>query len=254
MRIYSWNVNGIRAIQKKGFAEWVRDEQPDILCLQETKIHASQLDGLNLDLEGYHAYFSCGERKGYSGVATYTKEEPLSVAYGIGIEQFDNEGRIMVTEYPSFTLLNIYFPNGQMGEERLTYKLEFYDAIIEYCAQLRKQGKKLIVCGDYNTAHQEIDLKNPKANENYSGFLPIEREKLSEFLARGYIDTFRHLYPQEVKYSWWSYRFRARERGVGWRIDYHCVSDDLLPQVKDALILDQVMGSDHCPVVLHLDN
>lgn len=250
MKIYSWNVNGIRAIQKKGFAEWVEEEQPDLLCLQETKIHSSQLNNYNLELPGYYNYFSCGERKGYSGVALYTKQQPLSVSYGIGIQRFDSEGRILIAEYPSFTLLNIYFPNGQMSEDRLTYKLEFYDSIINYCAELRKKGKKLVISGDYNTAHRAIDLKNPEANENHSGFLLVEREKIDQFLAQGYLDTFRHLYPEEVKYSWWSYRFRARERGIGWRIDYHFISEDLLSRVKDALILDEVTGSDHCPVVL----
>lgn len=252
MKIYSWNVNGLRAIQKKGFINWVKKEQPDILCIQETKAHIDQLDDEVINIEGYYCYFSSAERKGYSGVATYTKEKPLSVKTGIGIERFDSEGRILITEYPRFILLNIYFPNGQKDDERLSYKMEFYDAILDYCENLKKQDKKLIISGDYNTAHKEIDLKNPKANENRSGFLPIERAWMDKFISYGYIDTFRYFYPEEVKYSWWSYRFRARERNAGWRIDYHFVSDNLIDEVKDAKILDEVTGSDHCPVVIYL--
>jgi len=252
MEIYSWNVNGIRAVQKKGFIDWVIKEQPDILCLQETKASIEQLDQELISIDGYFSYFSSGERKGYSGVATYTRKEPISVKYGIGIERFDNEGRILITEYSDFTLLNIYFPNGQKDEERLQYKLDFYDAVLDYCDDLKKLGKKLIILGDYNTAHKEIDLKNPKENEKYSGFLPIERAWIDKFISHGYIDTFRRLYPEEIKYSWWSYRFKARERGIGWRIDYQFVSDNMIDMVKGADILDGVTGSDHCPVVLYL--
>ncbi|MCG8500862.1 MAG: exodeoxyribonuclease III [Firmicutes bacterium] len=252
MKIYSWNVNGIRAIKNKGFLEWVGKEQPDILCLQETKAHLSQLDDSLINIEGYHSYWNAPERKGYSGVATYTKKEPKSVTYGIGIDWADQEGRIIVTTYDAFTLLNIYFPNGQMNEERLRYKLDFYDAVLAYCDEFKKKGDKIIVCGDFNTAHQAIDLKNPKANEDRSGFLPIEREWMDKLIAHGYVDTFRYLYPETVKYSWWSYRFKARERNTGWRIDYHVISDNLLDQVEEADILTDVMGSDHCPVVLRL--
>lgn len=252
MEILSWNVNGIRAVQKKGFVEWVQKEQPDILCLQETKAHVEQLDDELINMPGYYSYFCSGERKGYSGVATYTKEEPLSVAYGIGIDKFDCEGRILITEYPEFTLLNIYFPNGQKDDDRLNYKMEFYDAILDYCEEQKKKGKKLIISGDYNTAHKEIDLKNPKENEDRSGFLPIERAWLDKFISYGYIDTFRHYYPELEKYSWWSYRFKARENNVGWRIDYHFVSDNLIDEVKGADIVNDVLGSDHCPIALYL--
>ena len=252
MKIFSWNVNGIRAVQKKGIIEWVLKEQPDILCLQETKAHIEQLDDELVNIPGYYSYFSSGERKGYSGVATYTKQKPLCVAHGIGIDRFDSEGRILVTEYPEFTLLNIYFPNGQKDENRLNYKMEFYDAILDYCEELKKQGKKLIISGDYNTAHREIDLKNPKENEDRSGFLPIERAWLDKFVSYGYIDTFRHLHPDEEKYSWWSYKFKARDRNIGWRIDYHFVSDNLISEVKEAEIRNDVLGSDHCPIVLYL--
>lgn len=252
MKIYSWNVNGIRAIQKKGFIDWVTKEQPDILCIQETKANIEQLDEEIVNIEGYYSYFNSAERKGYSGVATYTKIKPLSVKCGIGIEKFDSEGRVIITEYSEFTLLNIYFPNGQKDEERLNYKMEFYDSILDYCNDLKSQGKRLIISGDYNTAHREIDLKNPKSNEKTSGFLPIERAWIDKFISHGYIDTFRHFYFDKVKYSWWSYKFRAREKGVGWRIDYHFVSDNLIDNVKGAEILDGVMGSDHCPVAIYL--
>ncbi|MCY6958689.1 exodeoxyribonuclease III [Clostridium brassicae] len=252
MKIYSWNVNGIRAITKKGFIDWVNKEQPDILCIQETKIQQDQIDDNIRNIEGYKSYFSCAERKGYSGVAVYTKQEPISVSYGIGIDRFDSEGRILICEYKEFILFNIYFPNGQKDDERLNYKMEFYDALLEYCNNLKDQGKKLIICGDYNTAHKEIDLKNPKSNEKRSGFLPIEREWMDKYIANGYIDTFRYLYPEEVKYSWWSYRFNARANNAGWRIDYHFVSDNMKENIENADILNNVMGSDHCPVVLEI--
>ena len=252
MTIYSWNVNGLRAIAKKGFFDWIDNTSPDILCLQETKAHIEQLEDSLINMPGYFSYFCSGKRKGYSGVAIYSKVEPNLVEYGIGIERFDEEGRILIAHYDKFTLLNIYFPNGQKDEERLSYKLEFYDAVLEYCNGLRSDGKKLVICGDYNTAHREIDLKNPKANSKTSGFLPVEREWIDKLIQNGYVDTFRHFYPEQVKYSWWSYRFKARERNAGWRIDYHFVSDDMLDMVKGADILNDVHGSDHCPVVLHL--
>ncbi|NFA60762.1 exodeoxyribonuclease III [Clostridium sporogenes] len=253
MRVYSWNVNGLRAVAKKNFLEWIEEENPDILCIQETKLQENQLEDNIKNIEGYYSYFSFAEKKGYSGVATYTKEEPISVKHGIGIEKFDSEGRILITEFENFTLLNIYFPNGQRDEERLQYKLEFYEALFNYCDELVKEGKKLVICGDYNTAHNEIDLKNPKANEKTSGFLRIERDWLDKIIERGYTDTFRNMNPDKIKYSWWSYRFKARERNAGWRIDYHFVSNNLLDKVKDTEILNDVYGSDHCPVMLELD-
>ncbi|MGO5065647.1 exodeoxyribonuclease III [Clostridium sporogenes] len=253
MRVYSWNVNGLRAVAKKNFLEWIEEENPDILCIQETKLQENQLEDNIKNIEGYYSYFSFAEKKGYSGVATYTKEEPISVKHGIGIEKFDSEGRILITEFENFTLLNIYFPNGQRDEERLQYKLEFYEALFNYCDELVKEGKKLVICGDYNTAHNEIDLKNPKANEKTSGFLRIERDWLDKIIERGYTDTFRNMNPDKIKYSWWSYRFKARERNAGWRIDYHFVSNNLLDKVKNTEILNDVYGSDHCPVMLELD-
>lgn len=252
MRIFSWNVNGLRAIQKNGFMDWVLNEKPDILCLQETKIQEEQLSDELKQIPGYQAYFSFAERKGYSGVATYTKKEPLSVQCGIGDPKFDCEGRILITEFAEFILLNIYFPNGQKDEIRLGYKMDFYEAILAYCDELVAKGKKLIICGDYNTAHKEIDLKNPKSNEKRSGFLPEERAWMDKFVSHGYVDVFRYFYPELVKYSWWSYRFKARERNAGWRIDYHFVSENLINEVKGAEIHDHVMGSDHCPVMIEL--
>ncbi|MCW6074881.1 exodeoxyribonuclease III [Clostridium sporogenes] len=252
MRIYSWNVNGLRAVAKKNFLEWIGKENPDILCIQETKLQENQLEDNIKNVEGYYSYFSFAQKKGYSGVATYTKEEPISVKHGIGIEKFDLEGRILITEFEDFTLLNIYFPNGQRDEERLQYKLDFYEALFNYCDELVEEGKKLVICGDYNTAHNEIDLKNPKANEKASGFLRIERDWLDKIIERGYTDTFRNMNPDKIKYSWWSYRFKARERNAGWRIDYHFVSNNLLDRVENTEILDEVYGSDHCPVMLEL--
>lgn len=252
MRVYSWNVNGLRAVLKKGFLEWINEEQPDILCIQETKLQENQLEDSFKNVEGYYSYFSFAEKKGYSGTATYTKEKPISVKHGIGIERFDSEGRILITEFEEFTLFNIYFPNGQMNEERLNYKMEFYDALLGYCNNLVTEGKRLIICGDYNTAHTEMDIKNAKANEKTSGFLPMERAWMDKFIANGYTDSYRYINPDKIEYSWWSYRFKARERNTGWRIDYHFVSNNLLEEVKDARILNEVMGSDHCPVMIEI--
>lgn len=252
MKIYSWNVNGIRAVEKKGFIDWFLEEKPDILCLQETKIQLNQISEELKNIDGYYAYFSCAKRKGYSGVAIYTKQKPLTVKQEMGITRFDDEGRILVSEYPEFTLLNIYFPNGQKDEERLNYKLEFNEAVLDYCHKLKKEDKKIIICGDFNIAHREIDLKKPQENANRSGFLPIERQWIDRLIENGYVDTFREIHPKEVKYSWWSYRFKSREKGIGWRIDYHFVSENLVEKVVDADILDCVTSSDHCPVTLYL--
>jgi exodeoxyribonuclease-3 len=251
----SWNVNGIRAVEKKGFIEWVDSCGADILCLQETKAHKEQLSDKILNIDSYNSNWSSGVRKGYSGVATYSKIEPLDNESGFdGEERFDCEGRILVSYYEKFVLLNIYFPNGQKDDERLQYKLDFYDATLEFCEELRKQGKSLIICGDYNTAHNEIDLARPQANVNTSGFLRIERDWMDKFESYGYIDTFRKLHPDtKDAYSWWSYRTAARKRNVGWRLDYFYISPDLLPKLKRAEILTEVMGSDHCPVLLELD-
>lgn len=250
LKLVSWNVNGLRAVAKKGLFEWVARENPDIVCLQETKIDAAQLTDQFKTQPGYTSYFSHAERKGYSGVAIYTKAKPLSVKEGLGIARFDTEGRVLVADYGDFTLLNIYYPNGKASPERLQYKLDFYDAFFEFASDLRKQGKKLIICGDVNTAHKEIDLARPKENINVSGFLPEERAWLDKFVQAGYLDTFRVVNNDPHNYTWWHLVTRARERNVGWRIDYFFVSQDLERKLVNATIEPHVMGSDHCPVTL----
>lgn len=254
MRIISWNVNGLRAVFKKGFSSVVEDMNPDILCLQETKLQEDQRTGEMVNLGLYSSYWDYATRKGYSGVAAYVKEPPTAYRYGFGIDRFDSEGRVIELTYDQFTLFNIYFPNGQKDEERLRYKLDFYRDFFAYADELRKSGKSLIITGDFNTAHNEIDLKNPKSNKDRSGFLRIERDVLDDILSRGYIDTFRHFYPDTVKYSWWSYRFNARKNNAGWRIDYFFVTKDLIENniVTDAFILNDIHGSDHCPVGIEL--
>lgn len=248
IRALSWNVNGLRAVLKKGFLKWFLKESPEILCLQETKAHEDQLPDSLKDVEGYRSYFSTPERKGYSGVALYTKSEPVRVTYGLGIEKFDREGRVIVADYGQFELLNIYFPNGQSSAERLQYKMEFYEAFLEFVNKLRSQGKSVVVCGDLNTAHKAIDLARPKANEKNSGFLPEERAWVDKFLGHGYVDTFRMYNQLPDQYSYWDQISRARDRNVGWRIDYFFVSEDFSDRIKAAYIYPDVMGSDHCPV------
>lgn len=253
MLLYSWNINGIRAATKKGFVDWVQEVSPDIVCLQEVKAEVNQVPKEVMEMEGYHMDWNPAQRKGYSGVATLTKKKPKAVHHGMGIERFDSEGRILRHEFAKFDLFNVYFPNGTSGPERLQYKMEFYDAFLQHCEDLRNEGKKLIICGDVNTAHQAIDLKNPKQNEKNSGFLPEERAWVDKFLSHGYIDTFRKLHPDEPDhYSWWTYRANARARNIGWRIDYFFVTPDLIKQVQDAFITPEVMGSDHCPIGLKL--
>jgi exodeoxyribonuclease-3 len=252
VRIITWNVNGIRAVMKKDFKAWLTTEKPDICCLQETKIHAAMVADAALDVDGYHDFWACADRKGYSGVCVYTRTQPLSVETGMP-GWHDDEGRILRLEYPGFILMNIYFPNGQSGDERLQYKLDFYDHFNAYARSLAQEGKGVIVCGDYNTAHHPIDLKNPEDNEDYSGFMPIERERLDHLIQAGYVDVFRTMYPTTVQYSWWTYRFKARERNIGWRIDYFFVTENLMAAVADCRIRDQVYGSDHCPVELILN-
>lgn len=253
MIIYSWNVNGIRAVLKKGFLDWVEQTSPDILCLQETKANTDQLEASTVDPPGYHAYWNSAERKGYSGVCVWTKKKPTAVHSGMGVPEFDTEGRCLRLEFSKFDLLNVYFPNGTSGPERLKFKMDFYDAFLDHCEALRKAGKKLIVCGDVNTAHRAIDLKNAKANEKNSGFLPEERAWLDKWIAHGYVDSFRELHPDEPDhYSWWTYRANARARNIGWRIDYFFTTADLAAKVKDAFIAPEVMGSDHCPIGLEI--
>lgn len=253
MKLLSWNVNGIRAVHRKGFLEWLREESPDILGTQELKAQAGQLPKELLEPEGYHASWNWGERKGYSGVGILSREPPLRVQSGIGIERFDTEGRVILAEFPQFTLLNIYFPNGQSSQERLDYKMAFYDAFLEFAEGLRAQGRNLVVCGDYNTAHHAIDLARPRENESTSGFLPIERAWMDRYEQHGYVDTFRQFNQEPGQYSYWDMKSRARDRNVGWRIDYFYVSSDLMPSVTRAFILPEVIGSDHCPVGIELD-
>ena len=248
LKLLSWNVNGIRAAYGKGFLDWFLKEQPDILCLQETKAYEEQLPPELQQVEGYHAYFSSAEKKGYSGVALYTRTEPQRLVRGFGSERFDNEGRTIIADYGPFVLFDIYFPNGQMSSERLTYKMDFYDAFLDYLEGVRKQGKHIIVCGDVNTAHKEIDLARPKANENISGFLPTERAWVDRFISHGYVDTFRMFNQEPAQYTWWNMRSAARERNVGWRLDYFFVDQEFKENVKSASIYPEVMGSDHCPV------
>ena len=248
LRILSWNVNGIRAIAKKGLLEWMNEAKADILCFQETKASPDQLSNELTNPKRYHSIWSVAERKGYSGSVTYSKIEPKKVLYGMGEPRFDSEGRMVITEYSEFVLFNVYFPNGKKNKERLRYKLDFYDAFLSMADSYKKKGRGIIACGDFNTAHKEIDLARPKENENISGFLPIERKWIDKFISHGYIDTFRQLNKEPGQYSWWDYKTRARERNIGWRIDYFFLSNDLLPKLKDAFILKKVMGSDHCPV------
>ena len=247
-RILCWNVNGIRAVRGKGFLEWLYRESPDILCLQETKAQPEQLDKDLLEPQGYHTYWNHPERKGYSGVAVFCKEEPLNVAYDFGAVVLDLEGRVLVTEYPEFVLFNIYFPNGKRDQERLNYKMYFYDVFLDYADSLKAEGRKLIICGDFNTAHKEIDLARPKANETVSGFLPMEREWIDKFITHGYVDTFRRFNQEPGQYTWWDFKSGARARNVGWRLDYFFVSENMLPAMAEAFIMPDVMGSDHCPV------
>ena len=252
VRILSWNVNGIRAAYKKGLLDWFKKEKPDILCIQETKAMKEQLTDDLLNVDGYKFFFSSAEKKGYSGTATYTKVNPVKVSNGIGIQKFDSEGRFLVTEFDEFVLFNIYFPNGKAKKERLQYKMDFYDAFLKHLKKLLKQDKKIVVCGDVNTAHKEIDLARPKPNEKISGFLPEEREWIDKLLEAGFIDTFRKFNQKPEQYTWWDMMTRARDRNVGWRIDYFFISDNLKDNLKNAFILPEVMGSDHCPVGIEL--
>ncbi len=251
--LLSWNVNGLRAVHKKGFIDWFLKANPEMLCLQETKAHPEQLSEELLNINGYSSYFSSSiVKKGYSGVALFTKEIPDKVEHGFGIPKFDDEGRIIIAHYPKFTLINIYYPNGKASEERLKYKMDFYNAFLDFADDLVHQGRKLIICGDLNTAYKEIDLARPKENENTSGFLKIERDWMDKFFSHGYTDTFRMFNSEPENYTWWDIQTRARERNVGWRIDYFFVSESLRGNVKNAFILPEVMGSDHCPVGLEI--
>ena len=249
MKLISWNVNGLRACVTKGFMDFFAEADADIFCIQESKLQEGQIQ---LELPGYYQYWNYAGIKGYSGTAVFTRQEPLSVSYGIGIEEHDQEGRVITLEFGDFYLVTVYTPNSQNELARLSYRMEWEDAFLAYLKKLEEK-KPVIFCGDLNVAHREIDLKNPKTNRRNAGFTDEEREKFSRLLESGFIDTFRYFYPdQEQIYSWWSYRFRAREKNAGWRIDYFCVSESLKERLVDAKILTDVMGSDHCPVELDI--
>ncbi len=245
--IVSWNVNGIRAAIRNGFLAWLETVQPDVLCLQETRVMPGELEPALLAPHGYQTFWRPAQKRGYSGVATFTKTAPKSES-PMGDERFDSEGRVQIVEFESFTLVNAYFPNSQPERARIDYKLEFCEAITALCKKLRRGGRHVALCGDFNIAHTEIDLARPKENEENPGYLPEEREAMTQFLKAGHVDTFRHFTKDPGHYTWWSYRGGARERNVGWRLDYHCVSKDFMPHVKQSIILPDVTGSDHCPV------
>lgn len=251
--LVSWNVNGIRACTKKGFVDWISRTSPDIVCLQEIKAEKSQFPEETLTIPGYEVFIFSAEKKGYSGVAVYSKEKPLKVHHGLGVEKFDREGRALILEFKSFILFNCYFPNGQRDHGRVPYKLEFYDEILKRYNQYIEDGKKVIITGDFNTAHHPIDLANPKTNKKTTGFLPNEREWMDQYEAAGMIDCLRHFEPEtEGIYSWWTYRGDCRERNIGWRIDYFMASSNLKSKLVSCRHTPEIMGSDHCPIELVL--
>ena len=249
MILISWNVHGLRAVMGKNFMEFFNEIDADCFCLQETKLQEGQIE---MDLPGYHQYWNYAEKKGYSGTAIFTKKEPLSVRYGIGVEEHDHEGRVITLEFEDYYLITVYTPNSQDGLKRLDYRMSWEEDFLAYLKGLEK-NKPVIFCGDLNVAHKEIDLKNPKTNRRNAGFTDEEREKMTNLLDSGFTDTFRYFYPEQITYSWWSYRFKAREKNAGWRIDYFICSDSLRDRLKDAKIHTEVMGSDHCPVELDIE-
>lgn len=250
--IYSWNVNGLRAVFRKGFAPWLEESKPDILCLQETKARPEQVSKELESISGYRHHFSSAEKPGYSGVALFTRTELLSIKETFGDKRFDGEGRVLQADYGDFILFNVYFPNGKASPERLSYKMDFYGSFLERMRRLLKSGRRIVVCGDVNTAHKEIDLARPRENSKVSGFLPQEREWIDRFLQAGFVDTFRLFHQGPGHYTWWDQISHARERNVGWRIDYFYVSRNLEKNVARAWIMPEVMGSDHCPIGLEL--
>jgi exodeoxyribonuclease-3 len=249
MKLISWNVNGLRAVMNKNFMEFFNEADADVFCLQETKLQEGQIE---MDLPGYHQYWNYADKKGYSGTAIFTKKEPLSVTYGMGIDEHDHEGRVITIEFDDFYFITVYVPNSQDGLKRLDYRMKWEDDFLGYLKELEK-NKPVVFCGDLNVAHEEIDLKNPKTNRKNAGFTDEERSKMTALLDAGFTDTFRYFYPEQVTYSWWSYRFKAREKNAGWRIDYFICSDALRDRLKDAKIHTEVMGSDHCPVELDIE-
>lgn len=253
MKIITWNVNGLRAAMSKDRLKWAWEQQPDILCLQEIKVRPDQLKEEQRIFPGYEVVWNPAEKAGYSGVATFLQNPCLELRLGMDAPHFDIEGRLISTLHPGFRLFNVYFPSGQRGRERVEYKLDFYAHLWLLCNRLHAHGEKLIITGDFNTAHMPIDLRNPKQNAKTSGFLPEERAWVQKFLDHGLVDAYRHLYPDHVQYTWWTYRSTARERRVGWRLDYFLISESLVPLLKDVIIHEEVLGSDHCPVELILE-
>ena len=252
IKLISWNVNGIRAVQRKNALGWFKEMRPEILCLQETKAQKDQLDDELINIDGYTSHFCSAERKGYSGVAIYTSLKPNKVSCGFGNKTFDSEGRVIEAQYDKFTLFNVYFPNGKASKERLKYKMDFYDAFLKVIDNRVKKGQNVVVCGDVNTAHKEIDLARPKENEKVSGFLPEERAWIDKVIDRGYLDTLRMFNNKPEQYTWWDMKSRARDRNIGWRIDYFIVNKAFGKSVTDAFILPEIEGSDHCPIGIDL--
>jgi len=252
LKLICWNVNGVRAVAGRGLLRPVYLESPDVLCLQETKVQADQLTPEIAEPKGYHAYWNYAPRKGYSGVVTFSKEIPDKVQLGLGIPEFDGEGRAVITRYPEFTLMNIYFPNGKKDGTRLKFKMDFYEAFLGLVDPLISTGEKIVACGDFNTAHKEMDLARPKENSKVSGFLPMERAWMDKFVDHGFVDTFREFNQSPGQYTWWDLKTRARERNVGWRIDYFFVTRNLLPWLASGFIMPEITGSDHCPMGITL--
>jgi exodeoxyribonuclease III len=252
MKLLSWNVNGIRSVHRNGFAKWFAQESADIICVQETKAQPEQLEEDVRNPKRYHAFWHSAKKLGYSGVATFSKQEPTHVRYGLGIPEIDNEGRVLVTEFKNFVLLNCYFPNSQRDHARLGFKLTFCEEFFKFCEAQRRKGKNVVICGDFNIAHKEIDLKNPKSNMKNAGFLPEERAWMEQFTSHGYADTFRHFNKEPGHYTWWSYRPGVREKNVGWRLDYFFVNGEFKDRLKVAEHQNHILGSDHCPVFLQL--
>jgi exodeoxyribonuclease-3 len=253
LNITTWNVNGLRAALGKGAWNWVQQADPDVLCLQEIKSRPEQIpDEYNSQFSSHHVYWNPAVKPGYSGVATFSRHEPLAVDFGVGRDEFDLEGRVIRTRFRDFTLYNVYFPSGQRGNDRVSFKLEFYSHLLEILDALHQSGERLIICGDFNTAHNEIDLRHPKANQKTSGFLPEERAWIDTYLSHGLVDVFRQLYPEKIEYTWWTYILNARKNNVGWRLDYFLVSESLIPYVTNVVIHSDILGSDHCPVTLSI--
>ena len=252
MNITTWNINGIRAALLKGIDKWIKDYSPEVMCFQEIKAKPEQFDPSIFESMGYQCVWNSAERAGYSGVGVLFKKQPTNIKYGLGDPKFDTEGRVIWLSYPDFELFNIYFPNGGRSLERVPFKLEFYEQLLKICDSLHTENKNIIITGDFNTAHNEIDLKNPKANQKNTGFLPEERIWIDYYLKHGFIDIYRHLYPDRIQYTWWTYRMNARQKGVGWRLDYFLISQKLLEKVRDVIIHEDIKGADHCPVSLQL--